>query len=771
MNSYGYKVPGLQDRIARQRRPLQPGDVFDDALAEDVVRAASEPATPRPPVASTPPAPPAPAAPQRSLSPREFFESQILPQVREVIGDYGVQNAYSAQQRQNTERANLQRIEEADREALDRLRGTPVSRPVQLPEPISYRGLGSTNFQPGIPGLFSQVESINDDLEQLRGQRATEAFGSLLTKYPELDKILYSEPELQGKASRVRKAGFQPYLDYVDKEQVFSSPEDRASLYNQILSEADSLVGGGLGPTDVADALREAEAGYTSGDTSRQAMSREFLQNILRNPEDLTRIETPAFRENRPVIGGGGYVPVQGNPLVKRINQRAAEFNDLYNQLNSQDRIELAKTFPGLRRTQGGSGGQGAFSLDPDTREVFLADFDDPEAYAVDVSRYVPSDISLEQIDGDLLGSEISKNALRFLADYPITAQTSVSFTTREPGYRDTGYSAKLLPPELVNPVTSFVADTAFSDLRPGTVVTNSPLGSSDLLDKRVDEGKSKSESSTLRRLQPFVDANSQLPNLRGLAYTSAGFGPVSKTGTQVSYVDDKGQAIPIQLERTEAPLRGTVAIRDGGDASVFQPSLPASATPRYYSSDPVSAAVLGGADVLRNLRRTPSALLPGAADLIPSPEAIRTGYTNGPAAMGRQMAQEFVQGLPTAAGAAMLMSTPLAAPLAPGVGAGMVGTAGARALNEVVRQETGEGIVPKLRQALGTAPRTGIANPPRVGAKPLTAQIKPLTKAQRLEQQRQQNRSELQRRFELAGQRFNPLRGEFGLSELLRGR
>ena len=768
MNSYGYKVPELQDRIARQRRSLQPGDVFDDALAEDVVPSASEPATPSRPVGNTPPPP---ATPQRSLSPREFFESQILPQVREVIGDYGVQDAYAEQQRQNAERDNLLRIEEANRESLNRLRGTSVPTPVRLPQPISYRGLGSAGSQPGIPGLFSQVEDINDELKQLRGQRAAEAFNDLLVKYPELDKVLYAEPELRNKASRVRKAGFQPYLDYVDKEQVFSSPEDRAYLYNQILSEADSLVGEGLGPTDVADALREAEAGYTSGDTSRQAMSREFLQSILRNPEDLNRIETPAFRENRPVIGGGGYVPVRGNPVIEKINRRAREFNDLYSRLDTQDKKELVKLFPGLQDTRGKSGDQEGFYLDPDTKEVSLAEFDDPDAYGINVSRFVPSNIELTEIDGDLLGSEISKNALRFLADYPVTASTNISFTTREPGYRDAGYSAKLLPPELVNPVTSFVSDTAFSGLRPGTVVTNNPLSSEDLLDKRVEEGKTKEESSTLRRLQPFVDANSKLPNLRGLAYTSAGFGPVSKTNTQVSYVDDKGQAIPIQLERTEAPLRGVVAIRDRGPASVFQPSLPASATPRYYSSDPVSGAVLGGAEVLRNLRRTPSALLPGAADLIPSPEAVRTGYTKGPTAMGRQMAQEFIQSLPTAAGAAMLMSTPLAAPFAPGVGAGMVGTAGARAINEVVRQETGEGVVPKVRQFLGTSPRTGTADKARIVSKPLFAQVRPLSSAQRVEMQRQQNRNSLQQRMDLVKERFNPRRGEFGLSELLFGR
>jgi len=271
--------------------------------------------------------------------------------------------------------------------------------------------------------------------------------------------------------------------------------------------------------------------------------------------------------------------------------------------------------------------------------------------------------------------------------------------------------------------------------------------------------------------LQPFVDANSQLPNLRGLAYTSAGFGPVSKTGTQVSYVDDKGQAIPIQLERTEAPLRGIVAIRDGGNASVFQPSLPASATPRYYAADPVGSALAGGADVLQNLRRTPSALLPGAADLIPSPEAIRTGYAQGPVEMGKQMAQEFAQSLPTAAGAAMLLSTPALAPLAPGIGAGMVGTAGAKALNEVVQQETGEGIVPKVRQFLGTAPRTGVSAPQVQGQKPLTAEIRPLTQAQREKMNQQATQSEMQRRMELAKERFNPRKGEFGLSELIFGR
>jgi hypothetical protein len=134
-------------------------------------------------------------------------------------------------------------------------------------------------------------------------------------------------------------------------------------------------------------------------------------------------------------------------------------------------------------------------------------------------------------------------------------------------------------------------------------------------------------------------------------------------------------------------------------------------------------------------------------------------------------MAQEFAQSLPTAAGAAMLLSTPVAAPFAPGIGAGMVGVAGARALNEVVRQETGEGIVPKVRQFLGTAPRTGVSAPTSQGTKPLVAEIKPLTAAQKQQMYKNETRSEMQRRMDLAKERFNPRKGEFGLSELLFGR
>ena len=198
--------------------------------------------------------------------------------------------------------------------------------------------------------------------------------------------------------------------------------------------------------------------------------------------------------------------------------------------------------------------------------------------------------------------------------------------------------------------------------------------------------------------------------------------------------------------------------------ASLFTPNS------FFLSTDPVGAAVQGAQELGRGLRRTPSALAPGAADLIPSREAIQTGFREGPAAMGKQMAKEFVQSLPASAATAAVLATPALAPLAPGIGAGMVGTAGAEAVNEVVRQATGEGVIPKLRQAIGTAPRTGVASPQRRGPA-VTPQIRPLNSVQRREMQRRQNRNELQRRIDLVRERFNPSKLEFGLSELLFGR
>jgi len=92
-------------------------------------------------------------------------------------------------------------------------------------------------------------------------------------------------------------------------------------------------------------------------------------------------------------------------------------------------------------------------------------------------------------------------------------------------------------------------------------------------------------------------------------------------------------------------------------------------------------------------------------------------------------------------------------------------------AIDEVIKRQTGEGILSKVRQAIGTAPRTGITAKPTPVNQPLIAEIRPLSSKEKTNMINRENRNEIQRRIDLAGERFNPRRGDFGLSELLFGR
>lgn len=99
---------------------------------------------------------------------------------------------------------------------------------------------------------------------------------------------------------------------------------------------------------------------------------------------------------------------------------------------------------------------------------------------------------------------------------------------------------------------------------------------------------------------------------------------------------------------------------------------------------------------------------------------------------------------------------------------------------NEFVRARTGESILSKTRQFLGTQPRTGIMSPQleeqtRQIARTRPADFIPSIRAQTPQErayiQSRQSENEFQRRQRLAAEKFNPAKGEFGLSELLFGR
>lgn len=167
------------------------------------------------------------------------------------------------------------------------------------------------------------------------------------------------------------------------------------------------------------------------------------------------------------------------------------------------------------------------------------------------------------------------------------------------------------------------------------------------------------------------------------------------------------------------------------------------------------------------------SALSINAADLIPSREAVQDFYAGKPLQGFGRMAGDVASGIPAAlATGAVVSAVPALAPFAPGIGAGFATIRAANALDEVSRKQTGEGLISKFRQTIGTKPRTGYANPDfKTTSQAVTPQITALTPQQRKTMEQRQNRNEVQKRLDLFKERFNPSRGEFGFSELMFGR
>jgi len=724
---------------------------------------------------------------REDLTPQRMAET-VLPSVRDALGaEVAGDAAYRAMQNRRGEQNRELRLQQGDsvrannQEAMRMRRGEQRGRieaemarmneRARNPVDINTRSLSPTFVgdgrvirQDSISGLAENIEQIQNEARLRRGQAKLEDLRNVLADYPEVEKLLTAPPR-KGAPQRIKGEEFKPYMQYADTTQQASMPADRAALYDKIIGGYDDLDLENM----TRDTLNRAEKLYTSGSTEAQNEARTLIQALADNNE-LQQIEKPAFRTQRPIVGGGEYVnlrePQQNlTELRNYIEQRSSRVNKALEAAQNALGSEVLKTqYPGLESPVGGPL-QAAFKFDPITREVTPSDIFEPDVYRVKVSPARAGQFRLEDLRDLGMRDSVSLNALRFFRDNPVTGTGQIAFDTAKPGEDYSGYEAQTdMPTEVTQRFQQFIRDTGLEQTRPGTLVMNSPIGSTDLYNRRVRGGETADTSSTVRKLQPFYDAGQTLPNLRGSSYMAAGFGPTLQEGQQYGYVDAQGRVVPLQPTPTESALRGQVRVPQVGPSVVRQDVLPLASTPRYYSADPVTALVPGAMEFGRAIRRTPAALLPGAADLIPSPEAIQTGYREGAGAMARQMAGEFMQGLPVSAAAASALANPIGAVVAPGIGAGMVGVAGARALNEVVRQQTGEGIVPKLRQALGTAPRTGVAD--RNRARPLGVSGQPA----RVVPTRQMNPivREIQNRLGLAGARFNPARGEFVLSELL---
>jgi hypothetical protein len=688
---------------------------------------------------------------------RDTIRSSVLPQVEQALGDYDTDRAVRNAYRNYSVERNSERSDRRDRsEYFDLIRSQANARPIrdqnagQVTSPTE--AIESSQGMRPIPGLN----------EQIAAERINEV-KSMMSRYPEVSNLLATSLK-DTKRKPVKSSDSKRYAPYVDAEQLITLPESRKAVYDQILSEESA------DPDDfrkAVDFVKNVESIFTSGDTSSQKVALESL-DAFRKGDQLRAASTPAVSASRPVVGGGRYVSTYSSNLDPEVSSLLDRIRDRSRAVSSSiagvPRNELRLAYPDFFDSPSFSR-QLELNYDPDTNSVSIPGPGERGQYGISVSTGRPRFDPAASIND--LPSTMSINALKFLADNPVLGTTSVAFTTKSPG-SNYSYDPKELPSAVSDAFGRFAASTALEGLPPGTLVTNSPLGSRDIYEQKLRSGETEDTSSTVRKLKPFVEAGQSLPNVRGLAYQAAGFGPVT-SGKQYAYIDSQGKVVPLQLSRPEPALAGKVSISDTGTTEVTQNRLPLTSK-AYYSLDPVNAAVAGARELATGIKRTPAALLPGAADLIPSEEAIRTGYREGLPAMGAQMGREFVQSLPTGAAAAAVLATPAAAPFAPGIGAGLVGTNAAKAVNEVVRQQTGEGIVPKLRQAIGTAPRTGVASPQRT-TPVVTPQIRPLNQAQRAEMDRRQNRNELQRRADLVRERFNPAKGEFGISELLFGR
>jgi len=700
---------------------------------------------------------------------RTAIRNRILPQVQEALGERGTTRAVEAVLQQQRAERNL--ASQQQRLAADALRSGPISQQMetlneQFRRPMSPRivdDLETVNrgaAQSAIPGLWEQVEIARQDTIERQTEGARQDIDRLLEQYPEVRQVLEAAPKSDLRRRSRGGESSKAFRQYMDFAQQYASPEDRAATYNAALDLYPAETKG-----EIAKQLQRIESDYTSGNT---ALQRDAVDQLLAMGGDLPESETPAISPRRPVIGGGRYVSmedIEQDPelkrLVDRIDTRARDFNQALGQFDRKtlrqlfpDQVGSLLSFPKL-----------GLAYDESTGQVTEVDPTDRSAYRVEVMGASRGGTPQIQDAGDLFqgrSSRVSENALRFLADNPVLRQSSVSFKTGIPGYGVDYQAEAALPKPVADVFTSFIQREALKGAKPGTLVANSPLSSGDLIDARLRQGETEATSSILRRLMPFQREGQTLPNLRGVAYQSAGFGPTDIGGAQYTFISPEGEAIPVQFRPSEVGLRGKVKVAPEG-AYVSQGALPASSS-RYFST------VVPGLDqatlsrVARNIRRAPASLLPGAADLIPSAEAVRRGYEEGPQALAEQVATDFVTGLPVGAASAVLLSTPVLAPIAPAVGLAALTYAGGEAANEVIRQETGEGFVPKLRQFLGTEERTGIADRGKV------REERPFVQPQIVANTDKRNPllQSIRNRIGLARERFNPSKGEFGLSELL---
>jgi hypothetical protein len=420
----------------------------------------------------------------------------------------------------------------------------------------------------------------------------------------------------------------------------------------------------------------------------------------------------------------------------------------------------------------------------------------------VSVSSFRPTRSSVSQLfDISFRGPEGYKSPGEIRNDLAATKKALENLSSWENSTRESQERIKFLEDQVTrlnnaqsrfseNPYTSdavkFQLGRAIEQIPVGSTITASPIGGAGGARSNLYARLSKGALAGKPRLQPNLE---QVPSEEEFRAASEGRGyspaelynrnvniagniDTNKAGP-TSFVNAAGKPVEWNPSELKDPaIRRAFGIPQGVDVSSLR-SDPMSAFLNKGTIDFSRPIITTDSPIYRVRQGLKGGASVGLSDLIPSPEAIRSFYAGDVKGGATRMAGDVISGVPTAlAAAGTVAAAPALAPVAAGVGLGMTGVAAGRAVNEVVRQQTGEGIVDKFRQTIGTQPRTGIASPDRrTTPQTTTPTIRPMTPAQIKESERQRNRNELQRRIELAQERFNPAKGEFGFTELLFGR
>lgn len=445
-----------------------------------------------------------------------------------------------------------------------------------------------------IPGLNEEISNIVRQARFDEQKIPIETLKQVVSQYPEVETLLNTELTTSERP-RLRGPEAKPYLKYVDTAQFITSPEDRADLYRKILSTRNISDN----PAFI-NQLNKIERAFISGNPEEQRFAIQSL-NDLGVGEDLNRIAEPATSNVLPIVGGGGYVRPK-EEILEFLDDRAQALREAVRDVDLEVLKEL---YPGVSSNPQKIYQQ-EFTYDPKTESVQPLTpglKTDLPTYGIDMR--VSENEGISPGSGTAIPNPVSANVLRFLQDNPVLNRANIVFTTKVPG---TGYDydEKNLPAAVSRAFAQFAQQNALRDLKPGTLVTNNPAGSMGLYRLKVREGETPETSSTLRKLQPFVEEGYSLPNLRGAAYQSVGFGPTDESGTQFAYIDQRGNAIPLQMKPAESGLRGKVRVTPEGDVVVRQGRLPKT-TKAYYSLDPTTP-------VVEAIRQNPRGAVAGAA-------------------------------------------------------------------------------------------------------------------------------------------------------------